>query len=124
PFAGTAAGATRETGRPAEPSAAAISAGPMRRSGTPNTTSTPAPTVTPVANASTTSTGEAVPVISRTTADSHNMTQAGRRHRRGSHGAAPTEQATAAARNAGPASGAPVNHDPEAEQRAHPRRRD
>ena len=71
PFASTPAGSTLVTGRPAEPSAAAIPSGPRRRSGTPNRTSTPAPAVTPAANATTTSTGEAVPVISRTTAASH-----------------------------------------------------
>src|SRR5207248_10631347 len=104
------AGSTPVTGRPAEPSAAAIPAGPVRRSGTPNRTSTPAPAVTPAANATTTSTGEAVPVISRTRAASHSVVQAVRRHGRLSHGAAATTPATAAARSAGPASDAPVSH--------------
>ena len=110
PFAATAAGSTRATGRPAEPSAAAISAGPMRRSGTPSKTSAPAPAVTPAAKARTTSTGEAVPVISRTPAASHSVIQAARRHGRASHGAAATAQATAAAPSAGPTSDAPVSH--------------
>src|SRR5438445_11104668 len=88
PFASTPAGSTLVTGRPAEPSAAAIPAGPMRRSGTPNTTSTPAPAVTPAANATTASIGEAVPVIRRTRAASHKVTQVARRHGRLSHGAA------------------------------------
>ena len=111
PFASTAAGSTPVTGRPAEPSAAAIPPGPMRRSGTPNRTSTPAPTVTPAAKATTTSTGEAVPVISRTPAASHSAIQAVRRHGRVSHGAAATVPATAAAQSAGPTSDAPVSHD-------------
>ena len=111
PFASTAAGSTRATGRPAEASAAAIPSGPMRRSGTPNRTSTPAPTVTPAANATTTSIGEAVPVISRATAASNSAIQAVRRQGRLSHGAAATVPATAAARTAGPASDAPVSHD-------------
>ena len=110
PFASTAAGSTWVTGRPAEPSATAISAGPMRRSGTPNRTSTPAPTVIPVAKARTTSTGEAVPVISRAMAASHKTIQAVRRHGRLSHGAAATVTAAAAARSAGPSSDAPVSH--------------
>ena len=111
PFASTGAGSTWATGRPAEASAAAIPPGPMRRSGTPNRTSPPAPIVTPTANATTTSTGEAVPVISRTPAASHSPAQAVRRHGRLSHGAAATVPATAAARTAGPASDAPVSHD-------------
>src|SRR5213083_3095068 len=111
PFALTAAGTTRATGRPAEPSAAAISCGPIRRSGTPNKTSAPAPTVTPAANATTTSMGDAVPVMSRATAASHSVIQAVRRHGRMSQGAAATVQATAAAPSAGPASDAPVSHD-------------
>ena len=110
PFASTAAGSTWATGRPAEASAAAIPSGPMRRSGTPNRTSAPAPIVTPAANATTTSIGEAVPVISRATAASHSATQAVRRHGRLSHGAAATVPATAAARSAGPTSDAPVSH--------------
>ena len=110
PFASTPAGSTLVTGRPAEPSAAAILSGPMRRSGTPNKTSTPAPAVTPAANAKTASTGEAVPVTSPTTAASHKVTQAARRHGRLSHGAAATVTATAAARSAGPASDPPVSH--------------
>ena len=76
PFASTPAGSTLVTGRPAEPSAAAIPSGPRRRSGTPNRTSTAAPAVTPAANATTASTGEAVPVTSRTTAASHKVIQA------------------------------------------------
>ena len=110
PFASTPAGSTLVTGRPAEPSAAAICSGPMRRSGTPNRTSTAAPAVTPAANATTASTGEAVPVISHTVAASHKVIQAARRHGRLSHGAAATVTATAAARSAGPASDAPVSH--------------
>src|SRR6478735_9049501 len=82
PFALTPAGPTPVTGRPAEPSAAAIPGGPRRRSGTPNKTSTPAPTVT----------------------------QAARRHGRLSHGAAATVTATAAARSAEAASDPPVSH--------------
>src|SRR6478672_4117264 len=104
PFASTPAGSTLVTGRPAEPSAAAIPSGPRRRSGTPNRTSTAAPAVTPAANATTASAGEAVPVISRTTAASHKVIQAARRDGRLSHGAAATVTATAAARSAGPAS--------------------
>src|SRR5205809_4191132 len=110
PFASTPAGSTLVTGRPAEPSAAAIPSGPVRRSGTPSRTSTPAPAVTPAANARTASIGEAVPVISRTTAASHKVIQAVRRHGRLSHGAAATVTATAAARNAGLTSDAPVSH--------------
>jgi hypothetical protein len=110
PFASTPAGSTLVTGRPAEPSAAAIPCGLMRRSGTPNMTSTAAPAVTPAVNAITASAGEAVPVISRTTAASHKVIQAARRHGRLSHGAAATVTATAAARSAGAASDAPVSH--------------
>ena len=110
PFATTSAGSTRTTGSPAESRAAAIPSGPMRRSGTPNRTSAPAPAVTPAANATTTSIGEAVPVISRTAAASHKMIQAVRRHGRLSHGAAATVPATAAAPSAGLISGAPVSH--------------
>src|SRR2546421_11096395 len=82
----------------------------MRRSGTPNRTSTPAPAVTPAANATTTSTGEAVPVISRTRAASHSVVQAVRPHGRLSHGAAATVTAAAAARSAGPPRDAPGSH--------------
>src|SRR5438477_10748437 len=98
PFAWTLAGSTLVTGRPAEASAAAIPAGPVRRSGTPSRTSTPAPAVIPAANARTASTGEAVAVISRTTAASHKVTQVARRHRRPSHGAGATVTAAGAAR--------------------------
>ena len=111
PFASTPAGSTLVTGRPAEPSAAAIPFGPRRRSGTPNRTSTAAPAVTPAANATTASTGEAVPVTSRTTAASHKVIQAMRRHGRLSHGAAATVTATAAARSAGLTSDPSVSHD-------------
>src|SRR5580704_11964542 len=97
PFASTPADSTLVTGRPAEPSAAAIPSGPIRRSGTPNKTSTPAPAVTPAASATTASAGETVPVTSHTTAASHKVIQAARRHGRLSHGAAATVTATAAA---------------------------
>src|SRR6185437_11866271 len=104
PFASTPAGSTPVTGRPAEPSAAAICCGPRRRSGTPNKTSTPAPAVTPAANATTASAGETVPVTS------HATVQAARRHGRLSHGAAATVTATAAASSAGPATDPPASH--------------
>src|SRR5262249_61268874 len=108
---------------PADRRPAAIAAGQAPRWAPRTTPGPPAPTVTPVANASTTSTGEAAPVISRTTADSHNMTQAVRRHGRVSHGAAATVQATAAARSAGPASDAPVSPDHDAAPAARERGR-
>ena len=70
----------------------------------------PAPAVTPAANARAASIGEAVPVTSRTTAASHKVIQAARRHGRLSHGAAATVTATAAARSAGLTNDAPVSH--------------
>ena len=102
PFASTWAGSTQATGRPADRSAAAIPSGPIRRSGTPNATSTPAPTVTPTANASISSAGRTVPVISRATAAAPSVIHAARRQGRLSHGAAATLTAAAAASREGP----------------------
>ena len=106
PFASTWAASAQVTGRPADRSAAAIPSGPIRRSGTPNVTSTPAPTVTPTANASISSAGSTVPVISRAAAAAPRVSHAARRQGRLSHGAAATVTAAAAASRAGPGNAA------------------
>ncbi|GEM_PF-2870372 len=106
PFVATLAGSTEVTGNPADRSAAAIPADPIRRSGTPKATSTAAPTVTPAANARTSSAGRTVPVISRAAPAAHSAIHAVRRHGRLSHGAAATVTAAAAASRAGPGNAA------------------
>ncbi len=112
PFAWMRAGSTQVTGSPADRSAAAIPSGPIRRSGTPNATSTPAPTVTPAANASISSAGRTVPVISRAPAAAPNVIHAVRRQGRLSHGAAATVTAAAAASRAGPGNAALASNEP------------
>ena len=114
PLVSTSAGRTEVTGRPARRSAAAISAGPIRRSGTPNATRTAAPTVTPVARARISCIGSTVPARSRAAAASSSVSQAARRHGRLSQGAAATTTAAADANSAGAGNAAPASQEPRA----------
>ena len=84
----------------------------MRLSGTPNATRTLAPTVTPTASAKSSSTGRAVPVISRAPTIVLSTSHVVRRHGRVSQGARATAIAAAVARKAGLGNQAPTSHEP------------
>ena len=111
PLAGTPAGRTGPTGRPAEDSAAAIPSGPSLRSGTPTATRTPKPASSPAAPPAASSAGPAAPLATAAAPPASSTIQAARRHQGRSQGSATTQPVTVttASPDARPNRGSPVS---------------
>src|SRR5579872_1621635 len=111
PLAGTPAGRTGPTGRPAEDSAASIPSGPSRRSGTPTATRTPKPASSPAAPPAASSAGPAAPLAPAAAPPASSTIQAARRHQGRNQGSAATQPVTAttASPDASPNNGSPVS---------------